>query len=198
MRVYLDGDLIDDAGSTLERAIASARAKAGTRMLVQALADGAPIPAAHLDQPPGDSPYARELRFASADSSILLMDTLRDTAEALVDVREMQSRAAELLQSGKVDEAVRDVGEILETWRAVKDAIVLVLQASPSDRYHGSEKQELSEAVAALASALGEIKRAMSVQDWASLGDSLAYDMQDHAERCRTWLLKAGAKRSGE
>lgn len=193
MRVYLDGTLIDEAGSTLGRAIEAARARAGTRMLVQAVADGAPVPAADLDDPPGVSPYASELRFASADSSVLLLDTLRETAEMLSEVKELQSRAAELLQTGKVDEAVAEVGEVLETWRTVKEAIVLVLKASPADRYHGAEKQELSEAIGALASALGEIKRAMSVRDWASLGDSLAYDMGEHADRCRAWLIKAGS-----
>lgn len=193
MRVYLDGKLIDDSGSTLDRAIEAARAHAGTRMLVQALADGKPVPAADLDSPPPLSPYASELAFASADPSGLLSDVMHDAADLLEEVKARQRATAELLQAGKVDEAVAGIGEILETWRTVKEAIVLSLRAEGTHRYHGGSQEELSPTIEGLASALGEIKRAMSAQDWASLGDCLAYEMQDHAERCRSWLVRAGS-----
>ncbi|MBL8747240.1 MAG: hypothetical protein JNK58_12905 [Phycisphaerae bacterium] len=191
MRVYLDGRLIDESGSTLDRAIHVARSHAGNRMLVQALADGKPVPAADLDHPPPNCPYASELAFASADPSGLLADVLDDAASLLIEVKERQKAAAELLQSGKIDEAVAGIGEILETWRTVKESIVLALRAGPAGGYHDRGEQELSPTIEGLASALGEIKRAMSEQDWASLSDCLAYDMQDHAERCRSWLTRA-------
>ncbi len=192
MRVYLDGKLIDESGSTLDRAIEAARTHAGARMLVQALADGKPVPATDLDHPPASVPYASELAFASADPISLLSDAFRDAAELLLEVKEQQRVTAELLQSGKVDEAVAGIGEILETWRTVKEAIVLSLRASPADQYHGGGQGELPSTIEGLASALGEIKRAMTAQDWASLSDCLAFDMQDHAERCRAWLVRAG------
>lgn len=194
MQVYLDGQLIDDAGTTLGRAIDSARARAAGRMIVQATADGTPVPACDLDEPPSRSPYAAAVEFASADPRALLNQTLNDAADLLAEVRDRQAAASALLQSGKVEEAVLAVGTVLECWSTVRDALTLVVRAAPAECYDGVEREELSAAVESLARGLGEIKRSMSMEDWASLSDLLGWDMPECAERLRSWLLRAASR----
>lgn len=192
MQVYLDGQLIDASGTTLERAIDSARAKAGTRMLVEALADGKPVPAAHFDHPPGTSPYARELAFASADPAGLLAGVSTDLSGLLNELNQRQQGVAELLQSGQIEKAIAGISEILDSWRVVKEGITVSLQAGANEPGHDARERDLTKTITALAASLNEVRRAMTDQDWAGLGDCLAYDMREHAERCRRWIERAG------
>lgn len=193
MKVYLDGNLIDAAGTTLERAIDSARTHAGTRMLVEALADGRPVPAADFDHPPAKAPYANELAFRSADAARLLADLSDDLSSALQQASDRQDAAANLIRMGQVEAGVSGIGEILELWKMVKEGIEVTLQTSSDQE---SRSRELSGTLAALAVSLNEIRRTMSEQDWAGLSDCLAYDMQEHARRCREWIARDGRVQS--
>ena len=191
MQVILDGSPIEGAGTTLASALEAVRARAGDRLIVEAFADGASIGSEDLDRPPTRDPYADRVEFKSADRALLLKEAGRDAAEALDRLRERQSAASDLLQQGKVHEAVAQVAEIVGQWAAVRKAILLTLRASPANRYHDSDREELNSVLTGLASNLKEIKRAISTQDWSGLGDVLAWDLQEPTDRCRLWLLRA-------
>jgi hypothetical protein len=191
MDVILDGSRIDAAGTTLASALDAARKRAGERLIVRATADGVAIAPSDLDHPPATDPYASRLEFTSAERDLLLKEAGRDAAEALDALRERQSAASELLQQGKVHEAVGQVAEIVTQWSVVRQAILLTLRASPEDRYHDADRAELNSVLTGLASSLKEIKRAISHQDWSGLGDVLAWDLQEPTDRCRLWLLRA-------
>lgn len=184
MRVYLDGQLIDPQGSTLEHAIDTARDRAGGRLLVEILADGSPIPAQDLDNPPANSPYANELRFTSDDARTLHAEALDAVVATLADVRRTQTVAAEALQEGRVDVAIAKVAEVLELWKGVKDAISMILRVSAADARSGGA---LPDAIEGLARGLHDLRRALAAQDWAALADCLGWDMQEHAARVESW-----------
>lgn len=188
MRVYLDGQPVANAGTTLADALSAARAAVGSRLLVEATADGAPIPEDHFDLPPATSPYAGELRFTSADPVALARCTLGEAGDVLVTIRNQQKRAAACVQSGRVAEALPTISEVLAGWSAIRQAVEVVIQPALGLQFAPAAADALPGNISGLAQQLGAMKRALSSQDWAGLGDSLAYDLDDMADRWTGYL----------
>lgn len=191
MRVFLDGRLIDERGTTLGAALDRARAIAPGRLLVEVLADGRSVRAEHLDNPPSESPYAERLEMRSEEAGVLIVEALRGAAEALGEIRRRQDHAADLIHSGRVGEAVAEMASVLELWESIRSAIDLSLRAGGPAGYDERAHRELVSVMEELASSLGEVRRALAGQDWAGLADLLGWDMRDRVESCRGWLSKA-------
>ncbi|MDX2116528.1 MAG: hypothetical protein SFZ24_13035 [Planctomycetota bacterium] len=192
MQVYLDGKLLSGAGQSLSAALESALDAAGAdRLLIEAVADGVPVPAEHLDEPPASEPYAGRLEFTSADASGLARATLSDAAGALVDLKPLHELAADRVREGRIPEAMALISDVLIRWGEVRSAIELTSRTAGAAGYDEAGSRELSEVIRDLASRLTEIKRALGAQDWSSLSDVLAYDMDEQADRLRNWLDRA-------
>ena len=82
MQVYLDDTPLDTAATTLEDAlrIGRERAESQGRIIIDARADGAPIPDAHLASPAlaERTPYAGEIRLVSEEPRALVRAALTD------------------------------------------------------------------------------------------------------------------------
>lgn len=196
MQVYLDGAPLEVTGERLADAIDAALAKAGERMVVEALADGRPVPLEHFDAPPETTPYAAALHFRSADRDAIARVALHEAADTLDHVRAIQAEAADQVRAGQVDVALRTLAGALEGWSQVRSAIELMSGSElPLDRARTSSGDLLDSQLKGLASALTELRRTIAQSDWSALGDVLAYDLQERAAHAGQ-LLRAAADRN--
>ena len=190
MRVYLDGDPLDGAGSTLSSALAKAAEAAGERLVVEAEADGALVPNDHLAEPPGDDPYAVELKLVSAHPRELVSEALDEAAELLKGVEEAQRRAAELIQSGEIPEAMESLQVVLEGWSGAGQVMRLAEVTPGVDMPDEAGGESMMALTSELARLLGEVRGAMAQQDMTGVADVLAYDMDT---LCDSWSRALGA-----
>lgn len=174
MRVYLDDRLLEGAGSTLGAALETARAGAKGRLIVDVLADGRPVPSEHLDNPPAHSPYAGELRLATADPRALASRALREAREELHRSGAAHTTAGELVQSGKTQQALESLVTALSAWETVQRTasacIAIDSLLAPASR------SSVESASGELTKHLEQIKRSLNGGDWSTLADVLLYD----------------------
>ena len=188
VKLFLDGQSIASDATTLRAALTdgAAGAKALGRIIVEVHADGALVPDEHLADPPTDSPYAGEINLVTAEPKPLVRYTLNDAAEALSIARERQAHAAAMLRTGEMQQAMDALAETLAVWemvrRAVHDGCSLLGMPIESALARGAAEGSppLAEA---LSGRLAEVKRAIGAEDWSSLADTLAYDLDEEAER---------------
>lgn len=191
MRTLLDGQPVPDAGSTLGSALDAVRTRVGERIVIEATADGLPVPPEHLDHPPASHPYAAELAFRTADPALVAIEALHEARQTLDELAPRHTEAADLIQSGKTDQALDVLSHLLRGWTELHRTAALVTAtarcASPASGQ--ATGAAIEPAAAELAGLLSEIKTALGAQDWPGLSDTLAYDMQPLVERWRTALV---------
>ncbi len=191
MRVTLDEQPVEIARPTiaegLGRAIALAEERG--RVVIEATLDGCPLSEDQLAEPPDTDMPGSELRLVSANPRALVRTTLYDTADALAESVARHRRAAELIESGRTDEAMDDLSEALSVWQAARDVVdqggELLGEPFAASQAGGSLAQD----IARLAKCLSEVKRCLAVQDWAALSDVLAFDMEELAESWKRQLI---------
>lgn len=196
MKVYLDGrPLAVSAPVTMGAALRAATAEAGRRgrVVVEVEVDGSPAAESLLEDPPEEAVGA-EVKMVSVEPRSLVRVTLMDAAEALEAARERQGRCAELIQIGKLDEALAPLSEAIQTWQTVRDAVeksAQMLGMELRDLGTQAEERGLEELTALLADRLNEVRRSLSGEDWSALADVLAYDMGEQADRWKAALNAA-------
>lgn len=194
MKVYLDGQEIVIDRPTLGGALAAGcrAAEASGRIVVDAELDGRPISPEQLAEP--EAPTAGgELRLTSAEPRSLVLTTFLDVADAMESVKAEQVAAAELIQVGKIDEALERLGGALGVWEQARQAVVngcallgIPLATPVASAFKGgsSAPATIAEQADTLAGSLGEVKRTIEAGDWSGLADALMYDMEGQAA---TW-----------
>jgi hypothetical protein len=196
MNVLLDGRPLHlPEPRTLASAIriASAEAEQRGRVVVEVQIDGAPAPDELLEDPP-EAPVGSEVRLMSVEPRSLVRVTLMDAVDALEAARERQGRSAELIQIGKLDEALAPLSEAIETWQTVRDAVeksAAMLGMDLRELGAAEGDSSIDELVATLAARLNEIRRTLAGEDWSALADVLAYDMGEQTDRWKTALAAA-------
>ena len=205
MRVLLDDQPISpDPGSVAEAMDAvRAHTEDTDRLIIQIEADGAPVDAELLTDPPDDDAGIGELRLTTANRLDFIRVTIGDVAEALDHVVEHQSRAAALIEDGDAAAASEPLSEALTKWQAVHavvDQAAQLLGVDPGEieiePVEGSTGATTGAAcIEKLLEALEEVRRAMSDQDTAALADTLREDM-DAVSRDWRALLDALSQRA--
>lgn len=184
MRTYLDGAPLDGAGQTLGEALAAAAEASGERMVVEASADGAPVPGEHLESPPDSAPYAGELRFTSQAAADVVGEAAAASLSALDRIESLLGRAAHSAQLGRAMEAMAALGDLVGEWDGVQRASGLILLALP-----GAEGEDrLDEAAASLAASLADLQTALQDEDWVSAADVLEGELLETAQSWRAAL----------
>lgn len=194
MHVFLDNKALRSQ-PTFAAALRSGvdEASRGGRVVVEALLDGSAVAESILEHPPEES-LGEELRLTSVDPGALVRVTLTDAADALEKAADDQRRCAELIQSGKVEDAMSPLSSALQTWQVVREAIdksaALVHMPLEAMELPGGVRgpDHLLTLIADLTSRLQEVKRSLSTQDWSALADVLAYDLTDEVQRWTTML----------
>lgn len=191
MHVYLDDQPLTIARPTFAFALREARriAESKGRVIVEATLDGLTVPDHALADPPDEEYPQAEVRFSTDDPIDLCRRTLDQVAEALEETKADQTKASDLIQTGRLDDAMHSLSAALTTWGSVQQVVTssLTLLGMSLDRLE-VEGASVAGAVDSLASRLGEVKRSISAQDWSGLSDALAYDMQDQAKEWRKLL----------
>ncbi|MFN0131866.1 MAG: hypothetical protein ACKVW3_04945 [Phycisphaerales bacterium] len=191
MRVYLDDQLVTEAAATFADAVRAAveAASASGRLIIEAKVDGAMVEAAVLESPPARS-LGAEAVFRAIDRGELVANALAEASEVLRVVSLDQTNAAELIQTGRVADALPRLSSALAGWQAVKDTVQSCVDAVdlPRDRLaiartDGSGIMTLTDLASSLAERLSELKRALGSDDWSAVADVLAYDMGEQADR---------------
>jgi hypothetical protein len=196
MQTFLDNKLLGPQHDTFAAALKAAADEAARtgRVIVEAMLDGAAVADDILERPP-EQPIGRELRLTSVQPRALVRVTLMDAADALEAARQEQHRSADLIQTGKVDEALPPLSAAIQTWQAVRDAVEksAALLRIPLDEISlpggASGTDTLIELIGALAGRLEEVKRSLAAEDWSALADVLAYDLGEQVDRWKLVLV---------
>lgn len=196
MRAFLDDKPLTFDRKTFAGALraAVAAAEGRGRVIVDVLLDGTTVGDEVLSDPP-DVAMGDELRLVSAEPKALVRVTLTEAADALARGAAAQTRAAELIQAGRVKDAFAPLGEVVQTWHNVHEAVSrgtdLLNMNIDGERValEGGRSVRVSEAAAELARCLEELKRSLSLEDWPALSDVLAFDLADQARVWRAVLV---------
>ncbi len=205
MQVYVDGEILPlgpDAGSTLGEALEAVRAGLEGRLVIEALADGEPIPSAHFDEPPPTDPYADRLEIRTEDAGALVRFSFLEAAEALERIRDAQGRAAELLQTGDTVASMDEMKSILETWSAAAQTVTIAQQLEEITLPAATDGgRTIDDVASTLHEMLQEVRRCLAGDDPSGLADVLAYDMHGAADEWVAMLRhlagSLGAERAG-
>jgi hypothetical protein len=142
-----------------------------------------------VDPPPG------KVEFVSVDPRELVATSLEQAADALEEARDVQAAAAELLASGDVNGALAPISEVVGVWEAVRAVLDQGPQliGRPLTGLLAAEAK-VGEHTLALSACLQGFKHALEGQDWSTLGDHMASEMDQQA---RVWsgLLRDMARR---
>lgn len=204
MKVYLDGQEVATERPTLGGALSAGcrAAEAAGRIVVDAELDGHPVSPELLAEPEAPAP-GRELRLTTAEPRSLVLTTFLDVADAMESVKAEQSAAAELIQVGRIDEALAHLSGALSVWEQARQAVAngcallgipleTTVRAGAADRQvpgsQSSTPTTISHQADTLAGSLGEVKRSIEAGDWTGLADALLYDMEDRAATWREML----------
>jgi hypothetical protein len=193
MRAFLDDAPLTTPHPTLAAALRAGAAQAhqNGRIVVEVFVDGRQASESMIDEP-SDEPTTSEIRLISLDPRELVHQTLLDCIEALSAANAEQLRCAELVQAGKVEQALEPLSQAIGTWQAVRDALerstALVLGKETG------ESPDLSTLLDGLAQRLEEIRSALAREDWSALADVLAYDMPEQVQKWSTALADLAAR----
>lgn len=195
MRVLVDEQPVQVTEPTLAAALEAARlqAEAMRRVVVEATVDGLVIPDEALTSPSTESFENSEVRFVTAEPVALVHTTLQGVSELLDQTKAQQTHAADLIAKGQLEPAMNELSKALNAWDSVHHAVIggaALLGLNAEDLVvcigEGGVRVTVAACVRELGAKLGELKRTISTQDWAGLGDALAYDMSEQADR---WIV---------
>lgn len=189
MKVYLDDQPVTDPGESLTSALNAVRAQAGQRLVIEARADGSPVPQAHLAEPPPNEPYAQELRFISADAVALVRESLLEAADLLEPARAEHQALADQIASADTETALQRLAPVLSIWQKVMNTLQAVRAcdgvAIPA---MDDPANDVDAAADRLNQRLVELRNAIQMQDWSALSDILCFDLVEEVDNWRTLL----------
>lgn len=191
MKVFLDNEPLAVSPATVRAAIERAReaADAAGRLIVEVRGDGSPLGEGVLDDPPDSDHGLGELRMLSAAPGPFVRETLLETVGVLDQARAEQSLAAELIQGGKLGEALEPLGRVLELWGVVRDVVersCALLGIDAGGVLVPEHDTTGAACIAELMARLTSLKLAIAQQDWGGVSDELAYEMDALAVRWRS------------
>jgi hypothetical protein len=192
MRVYLDDALIENARPTLAGGVTAAAAIAQSRgrIIIQVMADGAPLADEKLADLPDSSDGVAELRLTSADTRSIVRVALGDAAELLEGHIATHKQTALLFQQGDVQGGFADLDRVVEVWRVARETLEKCAAALGLDgdslartalQVH-RDFAEAANAVSSLSVKLNELKSGIERQDWSAVADLLEFDLPEQAQ----------------
>lgn len=190
MKVFLDEQPVSDAGQSLTSALNAVREQAGARLVIEAHADGSPVPSAHLSDPPATEPYAGELRFTSADAVALVRESLLEAADLLEPIREEHQRLADQIASADTEAALQRLAPVLAIWQKVMATLQAVRACDAITIVNdGEAPHDVDAAATRLNDRLVDLRNAISIQDWSAISDILCFDLVEQVDQWRSLLV---------
>jgi hypothetical protein len=190
MIVTLDGERVNRTfapDSTLQGVLDQVRPdlRAG-RLFVAVAIDGRECTQAQLEELlPKPVDVNSQVDLESGDRAALAVTALRCVADELGEAGQRQQQVAGLLHAGQVAEAIRRVGEVVQTWQAARDVVVqcggLIERDLTAEQFQG---QSVDQWLLQLIEQLRELRDALDARDMVILADLVQYEMP---ELCGTW-----------
>jgi hypothetical protein len=182
MRVLLDERPCDTDPASIGEAIADAAsvAEAQGRIVIEVLVDGVAWTEHELDSSVLRAGRAEEIRLTTANLSALVLETLDEAADSLVEADRLQREAAVMIQSGRQAEAMDQLGAALDIWLGAHDTVVKCAQAATVDLESivvGT--RTLPEHVQTLQRHLQTLHGALASGDPVGVADTLLYDLPE-------------------
>ena len=191
MRIFLDEQAVDLTGGSLGELLDGARRRLtdGGRVVVEVAVDGAKLGEEQLTAMAEEVLGERELRLTSAEPRALVVETLEQVRGRLTAAGELQQEAADLLQQDEAAAALTKVGESIEAWLQVQQAVLhsamllqldldrLMVDGQPAHRLTDEAVQQLQ-----------DVKAYIQSQDMVALADTLAYEWPETTARWQRLL----------
>ncbi len=203
MKVMLDNNPLDIAPDSVADALIAGRdaAEAAGRLVIEVHADGSPIPAEMLDEPPADNAGFTEIKLISTLPGPFLQTTLLDASDLLVEIRKAQANAVECFQAGHIEDGVPSLQHALGSWTLIRDVVekaTTLCRMEPSTvvvpTADGSTRTGVTY-IDGLAHDFDLVRQALEKQDFTALADVLDGELDTQAQ---AWMdfLKALAARA--
>ncbi|HED53798.1 MAG TPA: hypothetical protein ENJ00_06315, partial [Phycisphaerales bacterium] len=202
MKVMLDQETIEVEHPSLAAALAAgvALAESRGRTIIEVLVDGSPVRGEDLDNVSNDPLPDAEVRMLSAEPVELVRQSLFDAAEALESACDDHTEIANRFQAGADHgQAMELLGSTLSVWQGVQDVLArgyALLDMDPDAIELPAELaqgRQVSQLLVELGEHLREVRRSLEDQDYASLADTIGYELEPLA---RIWsqVLKLAAE----
>lgn len=187
MKLYLDDEALELAGSDLTTVLAAAQqhvADAG-RSVVEVQIDGQAVTGDDLNRyfdgraTLGDG----ELRLYTADPRILAVEVLNQVNQQLDVAHQAQTDAAEAFQQDKTAAGIEKVGEAMTVWIQVQQAVThgsALVNLSLDDRMF--EGQPVTVHIHKLIEQIKALRDLLTQRDTLGLADTLAYEWNETAD----------------
>ncbi|MEM7576980.1 MAG: hypothetical protein AAF328_05840 [Planctomycetota bacterium] len=190
MPCYLDqAELTADAANlttpaTLGSWLDAARKHAGDtgRVVVEVRLNDALIGHEQLDEQRADTVSPNdELQLASADPAELGIDALQQSRTQLAELGALQQQAADKLQADHAGEALNLVGDAVQHWIHIANAVTQVAQLTSIDldtlNLTTPDGDESAAAIiSGLSTSLTELRELIQAGDTTTLADALGYE----------------------
>lgn len=177
--IYLDDQPVELGGEDLGAVVAAARVRLEPlgRLLVEVQWDGCTLGPDEISARRGESVAEAQVRLYSADPGELVCQALEQIRCELGHAGELQAEAAEMLQQDRQKEAMRSLGESLQSWQKVQQALIacadLLGLKLEEVRVDGLPLEEAAES---LIERLKGLRDLIVNRDTVGLADALAYE----------------------
>jgi hypothetical protein len=185
MAIYLDDRLVDLKGDDLGSVVNAVKERLNPagRLVVEVCLGGKSLGPDEFDQNWSKPVKDADLRLYSADLKELVSSALEQVRLGLDGARQLQGQAAELLQQGDLDQALKLLGQALENWQQAPQVILqsAELLGVPLKELVFEDKP-LAHATSALVAQLKSIRQSITDRDTVGLADALAYEWPQTTE----------------
>lgn len=183
MQVFLDEQAIELPGPNLGSLLDAARRRladaegASQRVVVEVAVDGHKLGEDQIAERAEEDLGDLEVRLVTADPKQLAIDTLEQVRGRLGEAQEMQQEAADLLQQDQTQPALLKVGESIEAWLQVQQAVLqsTVLLGIDLDKLEIDGQPAHALTTTAL-ERLEDVKVFIQANDTVALADALQYE----------------------
>ncbi len=179
MAIYVDDIAVDWPGERLGELLATAsdRIEPSGRIIVEVVVDGQAIVGDELVERRDETVTDREVRLVTADPTELTLTTLNEVRGGLQSIRDEQERAAELFQKDQSAEALKLVGNVLQSWLHVQEAVLHSARLAQIDLdaldVDGIPVREMTDS---LLRQFEQFKEQLTHNDLFAIADALAYE----------------------
>ena len=187
--IYVDDEAVQLPGEDLSHlsgllSAAKTHLEPAGRVVVEVSLDGKTLDANDLERQDELALDGKEVRLYTADPRTLAAETLEQVRAALHEAGNLQEEAADLIQQDKGQQALQKVGEAVQIWlqvqQAVQNAATLVGVDLDSIQVEG---EPMSAFTQELIEKLNGLKETIANQDTVGLADTLGYEWPEIGER---------------